>query len=74
MGKFDHIHLFKTNIRTAEDKLKIRPLLNNRKEVEEWHIDQEDEDCVLRVVSYSLEKYTIISLVNTKGCLCVELL
>jgi len=74
MGKFDHIHLFKTNIRTSEDKIKIRSLLNDRKGVEEWHIDQEDEDCVLRVVSYSLEKHVIISLVNTKGYLCVELL
>ena len=74
MGKFDHIHLFKTNIRTNEDKIKICPLLNNRDEVEEWHIDQEDEDCVLRIVSYSLEKHAIISLVNTKGYLCVELL
>ena len=74
MGKFDHIHLFKTNIRTEGDKMKICSLFNNRREVEEWHIDQEDEDCVLRVVSYSFENHTIISLVNTKGYLCVELL
>ncbi|MES2375897.1 MAG: hypothetical protein V4553_04940 [Bacteroidota bacterium] len=74
MNSFDHIHLFKTNICTEKDKQLIQGLLDNREEVEEWHIDQEDEDCVLRIVSYSLKKNAIITLVTAKGYLCNELL
>jgi hypothetical protein len=74
MNNFDHIHLFKTNICTEKDKQLIQVLLDNREEVEEWHIDQEDEDYVLRIVSYSLKKTAIITLVTGKGYLCNELL
>jgi tmRNA-binding protein len=74
MNSFDHIHLFKTNICTEKDKRRIRLLLDNREEVEEWNIDLEDEDCVLRIVSYTLKKKAIITWVTDRGYLCNELL
>ncbi|MGF7080995.1 hypothetical protein [Mucilaginibacter sp. UYCu711] len=70
---FDHIHLFKTNICTESDKQRVKFLLESRDDIEDWNVDQEDEDRVLRVVSCSLKKQTIIQLLRGKGYLCIEL-
>lgn len=74
MNSFDHIHLFKTNIRTEKDKRRVQFIFNKRAEVQDWNIDQEDEDCVLRVISYTLERSAIIKLITRKGYFCAELL
>ncbi len=74
MNSFDHIHLFKTNIRTEKDKRRVQFIFNKREEVEDWNVDQEDEDCVLRVISYRLETNAIIKLITGKGYFCAELL
>jgi hypothetical protein len=71
---FDHIHLFKTNICTESDRQRVKFLLESHGDIEDWSIDQEDEDRVLRVVSWSLKKQTIMQLLTGKGYLCVELL
>jgi len=72
MENFDHILLFKTNINCDEDKQRLR-LLSKHPEIECWNVDAEDEDCVLRVISYTLTHQQIIELINHYGFDCHEL-
>ena len=74
MNNFDHVLIFKTNIQSAKDKLVLHELLDNDNAISEWSIDMEDEDCVLRVVTYTLQHYQIIDLLNARGYLCCELI
>jgi hypothetical protein len=74
MENFDHILVFKTNIQSADDKLSLHALLDYNEAINQWSIDMEDEDCVLRVVTFTLQHYQIIDLLNTKGYLCCELI
>ncbi|MES2274849.1 MAG: hypothetical protein V4592_02425 [Bacteroidota bacterium] len=74
MENFDHIHIFKTNIQSAADKQILHELLGNDEAIQEWSVDTEDEDCVLRVVTFTLNQYQIIDLLNSKGFLCCELI
>lgn len=73
MESFDHILLFKTNIKTETDKLAIRVLLDCDDRIQQWSIDIEDEDCVLRVVTFTLSHYQIMELINSRGYICCEL-
>jgi hypothetical protein len=73
MDNFDHILLFKTNIRCADDKARLYTTLNNNADIERWSVDTEDEDCVLRIVSYTLTHQQIIELINIHGYNCCEL-
>ena len=73
MTDFDHILLFKTDIKTISDKDNIARLLNSDNSIEQWSIDQDDEDCVLRVVTYTLHHHQIINLITSSGYSCCEL-
>jgi hypothetical protein len=69
---FKHILLFKTNIQTAEDKTLIAKVMEKNK-IEQWTIDQQDVDCVLRIVSTVLKLDEVIHLVSKNGYRCEEL-
>lgn len=64
--------LFKTNIRTESDKQFMTQLMQEH-EINQWTVDQEDVDCVLRIVSNDLQLNDVITLVNQHGYLCEEL-
>ncbi len=70
---FKHILLFKTNIQTADDKSIIAELMEAHK-IRQWSVDQEDVDCVLRIVSSVLKQEEIINLVSKNGYQCEELI
>lgn len=72
MENLTHIQVFKTNIRSEDDKTKISSVLAIT-EVKDWSVDNEDIDCVLRVVSYELTADEIIKLINKTGFQCREL-
>lgn len=72
MENLTHIQIFKTNIQ-ADDKMLLKVFLDNNSAIEEWSVDCEDIDCVLRVVSYELSADEIIKLVNEAGFECQEL-
>jgi hypothetical protein len=74
MEDFDHILLFKTNCATAADKVTLQLLLGNQDDVEEWNLDQEDCDCVLRIITYTMDHNCIIKLLNHHGYECCELI
>lgn len=74
MLDFNHIHIFKTNICTPTDKQVIHELLDEDAAIQEWSVDTDDEDRVLRVVTAELNQNQIIDLINSKGYLCCELI
>ncbi|CCH51224.1 hypothetical protein BN8_00139 [Fibrisoma limi BUZ 3] len=69
----DHILIFKTNILTAADRLAIENRLNTHCGIERWSLDQQDVDCVLRIVSATLTPADIIDLITCQGFACAEL-
>lgn len=69
---FKHILLFKTNIQTADDKMLIAKVMKKHK-IEQWTVDQQDVDCVLRIVSPVLKLDEVIQLVSKNGYECEEL-
>jgi hypothetical protein len=71
MENFDHILLFKTNLEAA-DQRQIKELFK-KEGITGWNIDLDDEDHVLRVVSYSLKHSYIIQLIRGCGFECCEL-
>ena len=68
-----HILIFKTNIQTEFDKLRIKNVMDASQKVLKWSVDTDDIDCVLRVVSDSLTPEQIISVINYVGFECAEL-
>ena len=68
-----NIFIFKTNIQTEFDKLRIKNVLDASQKVLKWNIDMDDADRVLRVVSDSLRPEQIISLLDYVGFECSEL-
>lgn len=69
----DHILIFKTNIKTQEDKNKVRGGLETLGNVARWSVDLEDVDSVLRVESDVLRPHHIITVINNHGFDCAEL-
>ncbi len=67
------ILVFATNIRTNNDRQLISQTLNQISEIHQWNIDQEDIDCVLRVVSKTLSEEQIIDIVNKHNFNCKPL-
>jgi hypothetical protein len=74
MENFDHILLFKTNCKAIKDKLLLQRLLEKQEGVEEWNLDLEDCDYVLRIITYTLDKKYITELLHHHGYECCELI
>jgi hypothetical protein len=68
-----HILIFRTNINTESDKLRIKELMDPLPAIEGWNIDMDDIDRVLRVVSHTLKTEQLIELINKAGYECREL-
>lgn len=73
MENFDHILLFKTDIRSEACKAKLQAILDGHEGIAQWNIALDDQDYVLRVVSYTLTHQEIIELINQQGHFCCEL-
>lgn len=65
--------VFKTNIQTECDKLRVQSALDAFDRIHQWNIDMDDIDCVLRIVSDSLTPEQIISVIQQYGFECMEL-
>jgi len=74
MGNFDHILLFKTDCKTVADKQVLQSLLFQQPGIEEWNLDLDDCDCVLRIITYTINNKQIINLLNQSGYQCCELI
>ena len=73
MEDFSHVLLFKTSIACDADKALVYAMLSNTPGIEKWSVDIEDEDRVLRIVSYTLCHQQIIELITYHGYNCCEL-
>jgi hypothetical protein len=73
MENTENILVFATNIRTNNDKQLISRTLNEISEIHQWNIDQEDIDCVLRVVSNSISEEQIINILDKHNFNCTPL-
>ncbi|PXY43387.1 hypothetical protein [Flavobacterium hydrophilum] len=73
MENTQNILVFATNIRTNNDKQLISQTLNEISEIHQWNIDQEDIDCVLRIVSKTLSEEQIINIVKRHNFNCTPL-
>ncbi|AWI25785.1 hypothetical protein [Flavobacterium pallidum] len=67
------ILVFATNIRNRSDKEFVSSILDESTVIRKWSIDQEDIDCVLRVVTNVLSVNDIIKIINILGFNCAEL-
>lgn len=71
---FKNILVFGTNIRTEKDKQIITEVLNTNKEIQQWSIDLEDIDSVLRVETETLNAQQIIKIISEQDFKCAELI
>lgn len=69
----NNLHIFKTDIGKLCTNCEVHKALNANGEIQEWSIDAEDKDCVLRVVSFTLTPGEIITLITGLGHKCAEL-
>jgi hypothetical protein len=68
-----NIFVFKTNIHTEFDMLRIKNVLDASRKVLKWNLDMDDADHVLRVVSDLLTPAQIISVIHYVGFECAEI-
>ncbi|HLA56296.1 MAG TPA: hypothetical protein VK623_09360 [Flavobacterium sp.] len=73
MENQDHILIFRTNITALCKNCEMHKTLQSHTGIQQWNIDHEDVDCVLRIVSDSLSPQNIITIINRYGFDCSEL-
>lgn len=69
----EHILLFKTDIRTEVDRRYIGKIMEEY-QIDQWTVDLQDIDCVLRIVSPTLKREEVIKLIERNGYHCEELI
>lgn len=69
----DHLLIFKTDIGKLCTNCEVHKALDTHAEIQQWSIDTEDSDCVLRILSYTLSPQTIITMIKSLGHTCAEL-
>lgn len=65
--------VFKTNIRTKADRLVVKDSLDSQQLINQWSVDMQDVDCVLRIETPGISPHEIITLINRHGYQCSEL-
>jgi hypothetical protein len=68
----NHIHIFKTNI-GKENLREVRKIFSRNKFIQQWNVDTEDCDRVLRIVSEQLSESEIRTMVCHYGFECADL-
>lgn len=67
------ILVFRTSVYTEQGKFRVKEALEGLPQIEEWNVDMEDVDRVLRVVSHETSPEEIISRLKAAGIDCCEL-
>lgn len=68
-----YVLVFKTNVEYKKDLKVIELCLSELGDINDWHIDREDVDKVLRIESSSDDPEKIIKALTKAGYLCEEL-
>lgn len=69
----NEILVFKTTIKTEEDKHKVALVLDSLSQINRWTVDCDDCDCVLRIEADGISEEQIIEIVQRIGFDCEEL-
>jgi hypothetical protein len=72
-NQIENVLVFATNIRTEKEKQVISKILDDHSEINQWSLDQEDIDCVLRIESDTLSEKQIITLLDNQNFKCSAL-
>ena len=72
-NQIENVLVFATNIRTEKEKQIISKILDDHSGVNQWSLDQEDIDCVLRIESDTLSEKQIITLLGNQNFKCSAL-
>jgi len=67
------LFIFKTNIGKLCPNCTVYKTLSAHNAIQQWSIDPDDIDCVLRIASASLTPVMIIEMINHLGHECHEL-
>ena len=68
---FEKILVFKTDISNAYALMQVEPLFNELNSIQNWNVDQEDVDNVLRIETNQLiSDLEIIEMLTNKGLAC----
>ncbi|NBB20519.1 hypothetical protein GVN20_14220 [Runella sp. CRIBMP] len=73
MEKLLQILVFKTTVKTPQDRATLAPFMATLEQINRWTVDCEDCDCVLRVEAEDISPQEIIELVLRAGFECIEL-
>ncbi len=73
MEIIEDILIFKTNVKSKPDRLRLKELFESIPSINEWNVDADDIDCVLRIVSRQVKADDIIKLLTETGYQCQEL-
>lgn len=63
----------KTDVNCQDDTFLLCAVLDNDPHIEEWSVNLEDEDRVLRIIYCSSKHQQIIELLTEPGCCCFKL-
>lgn len=69
----DNILVFKTNITNVTQVDNLKSVFNSFENIEDWSIDMEDCDHVLRVISDGIATDDVIRCLRKEGFYCEEL-
>ncbi len=73
MEQLLQILVFKTTVKTPQDRATLAPFMDTLEQINRWTVDCEDCDCVLRVEADGVSPREIIELVQQAGFECFEL-
>lgn len=69
----ENILILKTNVKKPKQVVSLQSLFSKHSEIEQWSIDLEDVDSVLRIVSKTLTYTKVIHLLKQLGYFSCEL-
>lgn len=67
------ILILSTNVYTKKDLRRLSPVLDNDKRINDWNVDMDDIDRVLRITTGQMTSEDVISLLTEAGFHCREL-
>jgi cell fate (sporulation/competence/biofilm development) regulator YmcA (YheA/YmcA/DUF963 family) len=71
--KTNNLLIFRSNIKTISDRISMERTLDYHPHIDKWTLDQQDEDCVLRIITERLSSQQVIAIVKNCGYFCEEM-
>lgn len=65
--------VFKTNLTGADHINKVRPYLDEHRQIRRWNVDLHDSDNILRIETQQLQPEEVEKIISRAGYYCEEL-